>query len=73
MKCYQKVNNISKYTDFEVLNEIDDENTVKAKIELVLAEEDYIRKINKDFENLQSLSKILDNKNLNGKNSLNFK
>lgn len=57
---------MQKYTDFAALDEIEDEHLVKAKMELVLREEHNIRQLNKDFENLQNLAKILDNKSLNG-------
>lgn len=57
---------MQKYTDFAALDEIEDEHLVKAKMALVLQEEHNIRQLNNDFEHLQNLAKILDNKSLNG-------
>merc|ERR1712127_338532 len=61
---------IEKYTDFNALNEIEDEDLLNAKIELILDEEANIKRMNKNFENLKNLANVLDNKNLNDMPSL---
>ena len=62
----KNLNSVNKYKHFAVLNELEDEHLIKAKMELILQEEQNIRQINKDFEQLQNLAKVLDNKSLNG-------
>ncbi|CAF0713407.1 unnamed protein product [Brachionus calyciflorus] len=62
---FKLLNDIKRYTDFDAISEIEDESLLKAKTELILSEEDNIRKLDNEFRKLNDLVQILDNPALN--------
>ena len=61
----KNINDIKKYINLESLNEVEEEALINSKIDFILSEEHYLRNLSENFNKLNELVKILDNKSLN--------